>query len=275
MANQHNQGAKPMSDLDIRVRDNMAQIKHKIVVMSGKGGVGKSTMSTNIAYGLAMKGFKVGIVDADIHGPDIALMFGKEGYKMATFDPLTLLDGRLKVVSLSFFLPTSDDPVIWRGPAKIGAIHQFLGDIKWGELDYLVVDLPPGTGDEPLTMAQALGLGDNDGCVIVTTPQDVAILDSRKSAKFAQMIGMPVLGVVENMSGFVCPHCGERIDIFKTGGGEKAANELKLDFLGKVPMVPGIVEAGDSGKPYIGSADKNLASDTINSIIDKLVEKTK
>ena len=265
---------KPMSDLDIRVKDNMEKVKHKIVVMSGKGGVGKSTMSTNIAYGLAMKGFKVGIVDSDIHGPDIALMFGKEGYKMATFEPLSLLDGRLKVVSLSFFLPTSDDPVIWRGPAKIGAIHQFLGDIMWGELDYLVVDLPPGTGDEPLTMAQALHLGESDGCVIVTTPQDVAILDSRKSAKFAQMIGMPVLGVIENMSGFVCPHCGERIDIFKTGGGEKAAKDLNLDFLGKVPMTPGFVDAGDSGKPYLSLGEKNIASETIENIIDKLIKKT-
>lgn len=267
-----NHGAKPMSDLDLRVKSNMEKIKHKIVVMSGKGGVGKSTMSTNIAYGLAMKGYKVGIVDADIHGPNIALMLGKEGYKMPTFEPLSLLDGNLKVVSLSFFLPTSDDPVIWRGPAKMGAIHQFLGDIKWGELDYLVVDLPPGTGDEPLTMAQSLG--DLDGCVIVTTPQDVAILDSRKSVKFSQMVGMPVLGIVENMSGFVCPHCGERIDIFKTEGGEKAAKDLNVEFLGKVPMVPGIVEAGDSGHPYIASGEKNPASEAMEKIIERLIEKT-
>lgn len=272
--NKQNTHQKPMSELDIKVKNNMEKIKHKIVIMSGKGGVGKSTMSTNIAYGLAMKGFKVGIVDADIHGPDIALMFGKEGYKMPTFEPLSLFEGKLKVVSLSFFLPTSDDPIIWRGPAKTGAIHQFLGDIIWGELDYLVVDLPPGTGDEPLTMAEALHLGKSDGCVIITTPQDVAVLDSRKSAKFAQMIGMPVLGVIENMSGFICPHCGERINIFKTGGGEKAAKDLNLDFLGKVPMVAGFVEAGDSGKPYLSLNEKNLASETINNIIEKLIEKT-
>lgn len=267
-----NHGTKPMSDLDLRVKNNMEKIKHKIVVMSGKGGVGKSTMSTNIAYGLAMKGYKVGIVDADIHGPNVALMLGKEGQKMATFEPLSLLDGRLKVVSLSFFLPTSDDPVIWRGPAKIGAIHQFLGDIPWGELDYLVIDLPPGTGDEPLTMAQSLG--DLDGSVIVTTPQDVAILDSRKSVKFSQMVGMPVLGIIENMSGFVCPHCGEKIDIFKTGGGEKAAKDLNIEFLGRVPMIPQIVEAGDSGHPYIASEEKNAAHEAMEKIINRLIEKT-
>ncbi|MFK4785717.1 P-loop NTPase [Fusobacterium sp. MFO224] len=263
---------KQMSELDLRVKSNMEKIKHKIVVMSGKGGVGKSTVSTNIAYGLALKGYKVGIVDADLHGPNVALMLGQEGKKLPTFEPISLLDGNLKVVSLSFFLGSSDDPIIWRGPAKIGAINQLLGDVIWGELDYLVVDLPPGTGDEPLTIAQSIGKA--DGSVIVTTPQDVAILDSRKSVKFSRLVNLPILGVVENMSGFVCPHCGERIDIFKTGGGEKAANELGVEFLGKIPMNPSIVNAGDSGKPYIASEEKNAAHDAINDIINKLVEKT-
>lgn len=263
---------KEMSELDLRVKKNMEQVKHKIVVMSGKGGVGKSTMSTNIAYGLALKGYTVGILDADIHGPNVALMLGKEGYKAATFKPLELLDGKLKVVSLSFFLGSSDDPIIWRGPAKIGAIHQFLGDVQWGELDYLVIDLPPGTGDEPLTIAQSIGKA--DGSVIVTTPQDVSILDSRKSIKFSKLINLPILGIVENMSGFVCPHCGERIDIFKTGGGEKAANDLGVDFLGKVPMNPAIVTAGDSGNPYIGSGEKNAAHDALEEIVAKLIAKT-
>lgn len=263
---------KQMSELDLRMKSNMEKIKHKIVVMSGKGGVGKSTMSTNIAYGLALKGYSVGIVDADLHGPNVALMLGQEGKKLPTFEPLTILDGKLKVVSLSFFLGSSDDPIIWRGPAKVGAIHQLLGDITWGELDYLVVDLPPGTGDEPLTIAQ--GIGKADGSVIVTTPQDVAILDSRKSVKFSKLVNLPVLGIVENMSGFVCPHCGERIDIFKTGGGEKAAAELGVEFLGKVPMNPSIVNAGDNGIPYIGSQEKNAAHDALEEIIGKLIEKT-
>lgn len=263
---------KQMSELDIKVKNNMEKIKHKIVVMSGKGGVGKSTISTNIAYGLALKGYKVGILDADIHGPNVALMLGKEGYKATSFAPISLLNGNLKVISLSFFIGSSDDPIIWRGPAKIGAIHQFLGDVQWGELDYLVVDLPPGTGDEPLTIAQSLGKA--DGSVIVTTPQDVSILDSRKSIKFSRLINLPILGIVENMSGFICPHCGERIDIFKTGGGEKTAKELNIEFLGKVPMNPSIVVAGDSGVPYIGSQDKNTSHDALEEIVNKLIEKT-
>ena len=254
------------------LKDNMAKIKHKIVVMSGKGGVGKSTLSTNIAYGLALQGKKVGLLDADLHGPNIPLMLGIEGTKLGSIEKPYQVNNNLKVVSLSFYMQSSDDPIIWRGPAKIGAIKQMLGDVQWGELDYLVVDLPPGTGDEPLTIAQ--DLGEVDGSVIVTTPQDVAILDSRKSVKFSKLVNMPILGIVENMSGFVCPHCGERIDIFKVGGGEKAAKELDVNFLGKVPMTPGIVEAGDSGKPYIFSSKSCIAADALKDIVNSLIEKS-
>ena len=253
------------------LKDNMAKIKHKIVVMSGKGGVGKSTLSTNIAYGLALQGKKVGLLDADLHGPNIPLMLGIEGTKLPSIEEPYKVNNNLKVISLSFYMQSSDDPIIWRGPAKIGAIKQMLGDVQWGELDYLVIDLPPGTGDEPLTIAQ--DLGKVDGSVIVTTPQDVAILDSRKSVKFSKLVNMPILGIVENMSGFVCPHCGERIDIFKVGGGEKAAKELGAHFLGKVPMTPGIVEAGDSGKPYIFSNKSCIAAEALKDIVNSLIEK--
>lgn len=256
---------------EVRIRENMGKIKHKIVVMSGKGGVGKSTLSTNIAYGLALAGKKVGLLDADLHGPNIPIMLGVEGRKLASLEEPLRINDNLKVVSLSFYLKNPNDPIIWRGPAKAGAIKQLVGDVNWGEIDYLVVDLPPGTGDEPLTIAQTLG--DADGSVIVTTPQDVAILDSRKSVKFSKMVGMPILGIVENMSGFVCSHCNERIDIFKSGGGEKAAEEMKVDFLGKVPMTTEMVHAGDEGKPYIFSRREGIAYSALNSIVQKIIDK--
>ena len=266
-----NQENNNFDEQEVRIRKNMQQIKHKIVVMSGKGGVGKSTLSTNIAYGLALAGKKVGLLDADLHGPKIPLMLGVEGMKLSSLEEPLRLNDNLKVVSLSFYLENPNDPIIWRGPAKIGAIRQLLGDVNWGEIDYLVVDLPPGTGDEPLTVAQTLG--DADGSVIVTTPQDVAILDSRKSVKFSKMVGMTILGIVENMSGFVCPHCDERIDIFKSGGGEKAAEEMEVDLLGKIPMTPEMVHAGDEGKPYIFSKMEGVAYSALNSVVQKIIDK--
>ncbi|GLI55348.1 hypothetical protein PM10SUCC1_08620 [Propionigenium maris DSM 9537] len=265
------QGSNNFYDQEVKIRETMGKVKHKIVVMSGKGGVGKSTLSTNIAYGLALAGKKVGLLDADLHGPNIPLMLGVEGMKLTSLDEPLKLSDNLKVVSLSFYLEKPDDPIIWRGPAKIGAIRQLLGDVNWGEIDYLVVDLPPGTGDEPLTVAQTLG--DTDGSVIVTTPQEVSILDSRKSVKFSQMVGMPILGIVENMSGFVCPHCDERIDIFKSGGGERAAEEMEVDLLGKIPMTPEMVQAGDEGKPYIFSRREGVAYSALNSVVEKIIDK--
>ncbi len=254
-----------------RIKEKLEKVKHTIVVMSGKGGVGKSTLSTNIAYGLSLKGRKVGLLDADLHGPNIPQMLGVEGRKLPTIEEPLKLSDNLKVTSLSFYMKSSDDPIIWRGPAKIGAINQLIGDVSWGEIDYLVVDLPPGTGDEPLTIAQALG--DTDGSVIVTTPQKVAILDSRKSVKFSKLLNLPILGIVENMSGLVCPHCNERIDIFKSGGGEAAAKEMEVDLLGKIPMTPEMVEAGDSGKPYIFSNKEGAAYNALNSVIEKIINK--
>lgn len=261
-----------MKELEQRVKNNAAKIKHKIVVMSGKGGVGKSTIATNIAYGLALEGKKVGLLDADLHGPNIPIMMGLEGQKIRDFNDPFMAHDNLKVVSLSFFLQNSEDPIIWRGPAKIGAIRQLIGDVNWGELDYLVVDLPPGTGDEPLTIAQ--DLGKIDGSVIVTTPQEVALLDFRKSVKFSKLVNMPVLGVVENMSGFICPHCGEVTEIFKSGGAEKLAAEYGIDVLGKVPLNPEIMVAGDTGKPYIYFNSGKGGVKELQGIVLKIIEKS-
>ncbi|OQX82802.1 MAG: ATP-binding protein [Candidatus Latescibacteria bacterium 4484_7] len=233
------------------VLERMKSIKNKILVLSGKGGVGKSTVATNIAVALALAGKKVGLLDIDVHGPSIPKMLGVEGMQVTGTDhsiyPFEI--DNLKVMSIGFLLKSSDDAVIWRGPMKYNVIKQFLGDVEWGELDYLVVDSPPGTGDEPLTIAQLIP--ETNGAIIVTTPQDVALLDVRKCVTFCRQLSLPVLGVVENMSGFVCPHCGKRTDIFKSGGGEKMAADMGIPFLGRVPVDPTIVDSGDEGKPVI------------------------
>lgn len=256
-----------------KMNHNLGKIKHKIAVMSGKGGVGKSTVSVNLAYALALRGKKVGLLDADLHGPNVPLMLGVEGQKLPIpNEPMPIIEN-LKVVSLSFYMETSDSPAVWRGPAKIGVIRQFLGEIAWGELDYLIIDLPPGTGDEPLSIAQ--DMGDIEGAIIVTTPQDVANLDSGKSVKFCQMVGMPVLGIIENMSGFICPKCGEHLDIFKKGGGERTARRLQVDFLGKIPLTADIVEAGDSGVPFVSNCGSDPAGKAIYDIIFQIEQKIK
>ncbi|NLZ30235.1 MAG: Mrp/NBP35 family ATP-binding protein [Methanomicrobiales archaeon] len=228
-------------------------VKHVILVLSGKGGVGKSTVSANLAYSLANRGYSTGLVDLDIHGPNIPKMLGIEGARLQSYDGKIIepvrVTGNLAVISMAFLLPERSTPVIWRGPMKMGVIKQFLEDVNWGDLDYLVVDLPPGTGDEALTIAQ---LAPNiAGAVIVTTPQEVAILDSGKAVEFIKKLELPVLGIVENMSGFVCPHCGEEIDIFGKGGGEAEAKELGVPFLGAIPLDPEMRKAADEGKPFI------------------------
>ncbi len=252
-----------------KITDSLDKIKHKIVVLSGKGGVGKSTVSANLALSLAEKGYKVGLLDSDIHGPSIPKMLGLEDKKPEPSEvgitPIFALP-KLKVMSMAFLIPDKDAPVIWRGPMKMGAIKQLIGDVNWGNLDYLIIDLPPGTGDEPLSIAQLIP--DNDGAVIVTTPQDVALVSVRKSINFVKKMNMPVIGIVENMSGFKCPHCGKDIDLFKTGGGVKASNDFKIPFLGKIPIDPQIVETGDSGKTFM-TKNKNL--ETVKSF-KKIVE---
>jgi len=256
-----------------RLNDNMNRIKHKLIVISGKGGVGKTTVAVNLAYGLAMSGHKVGILDVDIHGPNIAKMLGVEGSKLAGsqlgwIEPIEVLPN-LKAVSIAFMIDSPDKPIIWRGPLKMITIKQFLSDVNWGELDYLIIDSPPGTGDEPLSVCQLIP--DISGAVIVTTPQDVAILDSRKTVLFAQTLKMKVIGIIENMSGFICPHCKERTDLFKSGGGEKSAKELKVPFLGRIPIEPEIVASGDSGKPFI-HFQKNTDTAKVIEIISQKID---
>ena len=250
---------------DSKVTNNLLKIKHKLLVLSGKGGVGKSTVSANLAVALSQKGYDVGILDIDIHGPSIPKMLGIEDKKPDSSDDgfiPVFYSPKLKVMSMGFLLQDRDSPVIWRGPLKMSAIKQLIGDFNWGNLDYLVVDIPPGTGDEPLSIAQLIP--DCDGAIVVTTPQDVALVSVRKSINFVKKMNMPVIGIVENMSGFNCPHCGKSIDIFKTGGGLKASKDFNIPFLGKIPLDAQIVETGDSGKPFI---TKNNGSDAAKEFV--------
>lgn len=230
----------------------MKDISHVFMVISGKGGVGKSSVSVNLAATLAAGGSTVGILDADIHGPNIPKMLGQEGKRPLASEtgivPIAVTD-HLRVMSIAFFLEQANDAVIWRGPMKHGLLKQFLGEVEWGALDYLIVDLPPGTGDEALSVAHLIKRV--DGAVVVTTPQDVALLDSRKSITFCRQINVPRIGVVENMSGMVCPHCGGEIDLFKTGGGERIAEEMKVPFLGRIPLDPAMVSCTDDGTPFV------------------------
>lgn len=247
-------------------------VRHVILVLSGKGGVGKSTVSVNLASALAGKGKNVGLLDLDIHGPNIPKMLGIEDQRPAVpekvIEPVHVT-GNLSVMSMAFLLPDTTTPVIWRGPMKMGAIQQFLTEVNWGQLDYLVVDLPPGTGDEALTIAQ---LAPNvRGAVIVTTPQDVAILDAVKAAKFIGKLGLPVIGVIENMSGMACPHCGKAVDLFGTGGGKKAAEDLHIPFLGAIPIDPEMVKAGDEGRPFILRHAESASWNAISTVMETLV----
>jgi ATP-binding protein involved in chromosome partitioning len=250
--------------------EKMSYIKHKFMVVSGKGGVGKSTVATNLAITLAKEGYAVGLMDADIHGPNIPKMLGIEDQRPGA-SPEGLLPivtkHDLKVMSIAFFLQSRDDAVIWRGPLKHNLIKQFLGDVYWGALDYLIIDLPPGTGDEALSVAHLLK--NIDGAIIVTTPQEVALLDSRKAVTFARQLKLPLVGIIENMSGFTCPHCQKSIDLFKKGGGEQAAREMLVPFLGRIPIDPEIVLCGDSGRSVIGNPDHRESSDAFSTIAAK------
>ena len=253
-----------------RLHERMGRVKHKIMVMSGKGGVGKTTVSVNLALTLAAKGYEVGIMDADIHGPNIPKMLGIEDERPDVSEEgiaPVFVPPRVKVMSLAFLLASKDTPVVWRGPLKMGAIRQFLSDVLWGDLDCLIIDLPPGTGDEPLSVAQLIP--EIDGAIVVTTPQDVALLDSRKSVTFAKELGMPVIGIIENMSGFKCPKCGGSIDLFKIGGGEHAATDMGVPFLGRIPIEVNIVESGDSGIPFV-LAHESEAATAFETIVDSI-----
>ncbi len=258
---------------DEKLKKAVSRIKHKIVVLSGKGGVGKSSVAVNIAVGLSLHGKKVGLMDVDVHGPSIPRLLKLEGAR-----PEAGANGlypipwskNLSVMSLGFLLPSKEDSVIWRGPLKMGVIKQFLADVVWGMLDYLVVDCPPGTGDEPLSVMQLLGK--EAKAVIVTTPQDVAVDDVRRSINFCKHTGNPVIGVIENMSGFVCPHCGKQVDIFKSGGGEALAKETGVKFLGKIPLDPKLVEAGDNGEVFIKYYPDSPAAKALSKILEPILK---
>lgn len=241
---------KTRDDQDISVENSLKKIKHKIMVMSGKGGVGKTSTSVNIAIALANKGFRVGLVDVDVHGPDVPRMLGITG-ELDVNQNRKLLPklwrNNLKVISVESLMLNKDDAIIWRGPMKFSAIKQFIGDVEWGELDFLIIDSPPGTGDEPLTIAQTI----NDVmAIIVTTPQEVSLADVRKSINFCKTVKMKIFGLVENMSGFSCPHCGKSVELFGSGGGEKTAKDAGIPFLGKIPFDQAMVSCGDEGIAY-------------------------
>jgi len=264
---------KQMQAEQEQIRQRVKRIKHQILVLSGKGGVGKSTVAVNLAVSLSLSGKSVGLLDIDIHGPSIPKILNLEGKAIQaegdTVLPVEMMEN-LKVMSIGFLLRGSNDAVIWRGPMKYHMIKQFLKDVQWGNLDFLVVDSPPGTGDEPLSVVQLLE--NADGAIIVTTPQEVALSDVRKCITFCRNLKLPVLGVLENMSGFVCPKCGEKIDIFKSGGGEQMAKQMGVPFLGRIPIDPQIVQACDSGKPFVYHYNQSQTAKAFEKILNPIFE---
>ena len=262
----------PQAEQDAKVKDSLGKIKNKFIVMSGKGGVGKTSTSVNLSIALANKGFKVGIMDVDLHGPDVPRMLGLEGMldlnQNRKLNPARYSEN-LKAVSIESLTPSKDEAIIWRGPIKYSAIQQFIGDVEWGELDFLIIDSPPGTGDEPLTVAQTIK---DAKAIIVTTPQEVALADVRKSISFCKTVKMEIFGIIENMSGLPCPHCGETIDLFGSGGGEKTARTSGSTFLGSIPFDPNVVICGDSGTCFQDAHGDSLVSQAFDRIAGKMAE---
>lgn len=254
-----------------KLQSRLCRIRHKVVVLSGKGGVGKSTVAVNLATGLAMAGKRVGLLDVDIHGPSVPTMLGLDRVAMQGSEEgmLPVEVDKLKVMSLGFLLSNPDDAVIWRGPMKAGVIKQFLKDVFWGDLDFLIIDSPPGTGDEPLSVCQLIG--QLDGAVVVTTPQKVAAVDVRKSITFCRQLNLPVLGVVENMSGFVCPKCGEMTRILPSGGGRHIAGDMGVPFLGAIPMDPQVAQACDGGRAFVRHFAETATAQIMQTIIGPIV----
>jgi Mrp family chromosome partitioning ATPase len=249
----------------------LEQVRHKLLVMSGKGGVGKSTVAIYLALGLARRGYKVGLLDVDLRGPDIARMLGLKGrLHMGPEGGIQPQSGRdnLKVVSIEGLLADRDAPVIWRGPMKHKAIRQFLGEVEWGRLDYLIIDSPPGTYDEPLSVAQVVA---DARAVIVTTPQEVALADVRKSINFCRTVNLEIFGLIENMSGLSCPHCGEMIDLFGEGGGERTAKEMGIAFIGRVPIDPRMVACSDAGTPFQQAYPDSPVTHAFEAIAEQLI----
>lgn len=272
---------------DREIKNSLARIQRKMLVMSGKGGVGKSCISVNIATGLSELGYNVGLMDVDLHGPSIPQMLGIPNIhdpavvqtpemrrRCVSFSEDKIIPARysknLSVVSIECMLERLESAVIWRGPMKIGVIRQFIADVRWDDLDYLIIDSPPGTGDEPLTVAQTIPDAE---AIIVTTPQAVALRDVRKSINFCKEVHMKILGLIENMSGFMCPQCGKRIDLFQTGGGEKTAQDMHVPFIGKIPIIPDVVQACDDGVPAIDMS--SMYGRIFEQIVDAITAKEK
>ena len=264
----------PAPDPDILARQSLEKIECKLMVMSGKGGVGKTSVSVNLAIALADRGFKVGLLDVDIHGPDIPRMLGLHGMMSVNntrqMKPMHYSEN-LAAVSMESLMQDKDEAVIWRGPMKHGAIRQFIGEVEWGLLDFLVIDAPPGTGDEPLTVAQLIP---DAQAVVVTTPQEVALADVRKSINFCKTVKMEVCGVIENMSGYTCPHCAQTIDIFGSGGGEKTALATGLPFLGKIPFDPRMVQCADAGISFQAQHPDADAANAFSKIAQDVADRT-
>jgi ATP-binding protein involved in chromosome partitioning len=262
-----------MSEETNKVANN--NIKHRIMVLSGKGGVGKSTIAVNLAYGLAMQGKKVGLLDADLHGPSIARMTNSEGAKVQGDADGFMLPVRLHdnfhALSIAYLIEDTETALIWRGPIKMKALQDMIQKTAWGELDYLVVDCPPGTGDEPLSVVQLLG--SVDGAIVVSSAQDIALLDVRKSIDFALKLDIPILGIVENMSFILCPHCGERIELFKGEGIDKAITDYNLDLLARMPFDPNIGISSDKGRPFIYDFGKEPSAQGLQQVVDSVIRK--
>jgi ATP-binding protein involved in chromosome partitioning len=269
-------GRKPdtaMAAQDQAIQESLALIKNKFLVMSGKGGVGKTSVAVNLAVSLSRNGAKVGLLDVDLHGPDIPRMLGLKGLLDISADNRMMIpkaySENLKVVSIESLTQDTDDAVIWRGPLKMHVIRQFISDVRWGGLDYLIIDSPPGTGDEPLSVAQTIP---GARAIIVTTPQEISLADIRKSINFCKTVKMPVFGLIENMSGFVCPHCGKPVDLFGTGGGFRTALTMNVPFLGRIPFDPKMVECADAGESYLEKYPDSEVTEAYNQVIAKVME---
>jgi ATP-binding protein involved in chromosome partitioning len=276
MGDPANNNSRPPSDpQDEKINKSLAGIRNILMVMSGKGGVGKSSISAGLSVSLTDRGFKVGLLDLDIHGPSLAGIMGVKGLLDITADQKVLpkeINANLKVISIQSLMQDVDQAVIWRGPAKTGVIRQFLGDVQWGELDYLIIDAPPGTGDEPLSVAQIIPQAK---AVIVTTPQDVALADVRKSISFCRTVNLKILGLIENMGPFACPCCGKTISLFKDNGGEATARQMNVPFLGTLPFDAEVVKVSDQGEPLkLKEKDSSFYS-ALGAIVDNLRDRVK
>jgi Mrp family chromosome partitioning ATPase len=267
--------ADPKAAMDAAVKVSLEKIKNKFIVMSGKGGVGKSSTAVNLAIALSNQGANVGLLDVDLHGPDIPRMLGLNGMLDMNGEQQLVpkrYNNRLSAVSIESLTNGNDDAIIWRGPVKYSVIQQFIGQVAWGNLDFLLIDAPPGTGDEPLTIAQTIK---DAQAIIVTTPQEVSLADVRKSINFCKVVKMPVFGLIENMSGLVCPHCNSSIDLFGTGGGDRTAKQMSVPFLGAIPFDPEMVACGDAGVAYQEKHSDTAVTKAYTTVARRMLEAVK